>query len=67
MPKIRLLIRMFSDIKANYNYLSDFNEILYSSQLKDGEDSGVNYFSTFLCQTLIRLLFGIINVVRGQL
>ena len=46
---IRLLIRMLSDIKANYNYLSDFKEILYSSQLKDGKYNGDNYFSKFLC------------------
>ena len=48
-PIIRLLIRIISDIMANYNYLSDFNEILYSSQLKDGEYNGDNYFSKFSC------------------
>ena len=32
-PLIRLLIRIISDIAAYYKYLSDFNEILYSSQL----------------------------------
>ena len=48
-PIIRLLIRIISDIAAYYNYLSDFNEILYSSQLKDGEYNGDNYFSKFLC------------------
>ena len=48
-PIIRLLIRIISDIAAYYNYLSDFNEILYSSHLKDGEYNGDNYFSKFLC------------------
>ena len=47
-PIIRLLIRIISDIAAYYNYLSDFNEILYSSQLKDGEYNGENYFSKLL-------------------
>ena len=61
-PIIRLLIKIISGIAANYNFLSDFNEILYSSQLKDGEYNGDNYFSKCLCHT-----FGIINVVRGQL
>ena len=50
-PIIRLLIRIISDIAANYNYLLDVNEILYSSQLKDGEYNGDNYFSKFLCHT----------------
>ena len=50
MPRlIRLLIRIISDIAAYHNYLSGFNEILYSSQLKDGEYNGDNYFSKFLC------------------
>ena len=48
-PIIRLLIRIISDIAANYNFLSDVNEILYRSQLKDGEYNGDNYFSKFLC------------------
>ena len=52
MPIIRLLIRIISDVTANYNYLSDFNEILYSSQLNDGEYNGDNYFAKFLCRTL---------------
>ena len=48
-PIIRLLIRIIGDIVAYYNYLSDVNEILYSSQLKDGEYNGDYYFSKFLC------------------
>ena len=50
-PIIRLLIRIISDIAANYNYLSDFNEISYSNQLKDGKYNGDNYISNFLCHT----------------
>ena len=48
-PIIRLLIKIISDIMANCNYLSDFIEILYSSQLKECEYNGDNYFSKFLC------------------
>ena len=48
-PIIRLLIGIISDVAANYSYLSDVNEILYSSQLKDGEYNGDNCFSKFLC------------------
>ena len=40
---------MISDITANYNYLTYFNEILYGSQLKDGEYNSDNYFFKFLC------------------
>ena len=50
-PTIRLLLKIISDIMANYHYLSDFNEILCSSQLKDGEYNGDNYFSKF-CDAL---------------
>ena len=51
-PIIRLLIRIISDIATYYNDLSDFNEILYSSQLKDGEYNGGNYFSKALCHAV---------------
>ena len=51
-PIIRLLIRIISDIAAYYNYLSDFNELLYSSQLKDSEYNVDNYFSKLLCHAL---------------
>ena len=46
-PIIKLLIRIFSDLKANYNYLSDLDEMFYTKQLKDGECNGDNYFSNF--------------------
>ena len=48
-PIIRLIVRIISDITANYNYLSDFDKILYSSQLKDSEYNGDNYFSKLFC------------------
>ena len=66
-PIIRLLIMIISDIAANYNYLSDFNEILYSSQLKDGKYIGDNYFQNSYVTPLIRLLIRIINIIRGQM
>ena len=43
---------IISDITANHKYLSDFNKILYGSQLNDGEYNGDNYFSKFLCHPL---------------
>ena len=51
-PLIRLLIRVISDLKVTWNYLSDLNEILYSEQLEDGKYNGDNYFSKFLCHAL---------------
>ena len=48
-PIIRLLIRIISDIAANFYYLSDVNEILYGSKLKDGKYNGDNCYSKFLC------------------
>ena len=49
-PVIRLLYRIISNIMANYNHSPDFNEILYSEQLKDVKYNGDNYFSKSLCQ-----------------
>ena len=72
-PIIWLLIKIISDIATNYNYLSDFNEILYSSQLKDGEYNGENYFSKMkkifknYATPLIRQTIRTINIIRGQL
>ena len=66
-PIIRLLIRIISDIAAYYNYISDFNEILYSSKLKDAEYNGYNYFQNSYATPLITLLIGIIKVVRAKL
>ena len=39
-----LLIRVISDLKFNYNYISDLDEMFYTKQLKDGECNGDNYF-----------------------
>ena len=44
---IRLLIRIISDLKVNFNYLSDIDEMLYTKQLKDGEYNDDSYFSNF--------------------
>ena len=50
-PIIRLLIRVISDLKVTFNYLSDLDEMFYTNQLKDGEYSGDIYFSNFWCHT----------------
>ena len=48
-PIIKLLIRVISDPKVTYNYLSDLHEILYSIKMKDGEYKDGIYFSNLLC------------------
>ena len=48
-PSIRLLIRVISDLKVNYNNLSHVDEIFHTEQLKDIEYNGEDYFSNFLC------------------
>ena len=45
-PIIRLLIRVISDLKVNFNFL-DLDEMFYTKQLKDGKCNGDNYFSNF--------------------
>ena len=42
-----LLIRVIIDLKANYNYLSDLDEIFHIKQLRNGEYNSDNYFSNF--------------------
>ena len=46
-PIIMLLIKIFSDLKANYNYLSDLDEMFHTKQLRNGEYNSDNYFSNF--------------------
>ena len=41
-PIIRLLIRVISDLKVIFNYLSDLDEMFSTKQLKDGECNGDN-------------------------
>ena len=36
-PIIRLLIRVTSDLKVNYNYFLDLDEMFHTKQLKSGE------------------------------
>ena len=45
-----LLIRIVSDLKVTYKYLSGLNEIFNSDQSEDDEYNGDNYFSKFFCQ-----------------
>ena len=51
-PIISLLIRVISDLKVNFNYLSDLDEIFYTKQFKDGEYNGDNFFFKFLMPRL---------------
>ena len=46
-PIISLLIRVISDLKVNFNYLSDLDEMFFTKQLKDSECNGDNYISNF--------------------
>ena len=46
-PVIKLLIRVISDLKANFNYLSDLHEMFHTKQMKNGEYNSANYFSNF--------------------
>ena len=48
-PIIRLLIKLISDLKVNFKYLWDLDEIFFNKQLKDGECNGDNHFSNFWC------------------
>ena len=41
---IRLLIRVISDLKVNFNYILDLVEIFHTKQLKDGEYKIDHYF-----------------------
>ena len=46
-PIITLLIRVISDLKVNFKYLSALDEMFYTKQLMDDESNGDNYFSNF--------------------
>ena len=46
-PIISLLIRVISDLKVNFNYLSYLDEMVFTKHLKDGKCNGDNYFSNF--------------------
>ena len=45
----RLLIRVISDLKVNFKYLWDWDEMFFTKQLKDGECNSDNSFSNFWC------------------
>ena len=36
-PIIRPIIRVISDLKVDFNYLCDLDEMFYTTQFKDGE------------------------------
>ena len=46
-PIIRLLVRVIGDLKVNFNYLLDLDEMFYNMQLKNCECNGDNYFLNF--------------------
>ena len=46
-PIISVLIKVIGDLKVNFNYSSDLDEMFYTKQLKDCECNGDNYFSNF--------------------
>ena len=48
-PKIRLLIRVISDLKVTYNYLSNLDEMFHTKQLKDCVCISDSCFSKFIC------------------
>ena len=58
---IRLLIRVISDLKVNFNYVSNLDEVFYTKQFKDGECNGDNYFFKFLMPHLLSLLIWVIS------
>ena len=39
-PIIRLLVRVISGLKVNYNYLWDLDEMFFTKQLKEGGYNG---------------------------
>ena len=43
-PIISPIIRLGSDLKVNFNYWWDLDDLFYTKQLNDGECNGVNYF-----------------------
>ena len=46
-PIIKLLIRVISDFKVNFNYLSDLDEMFYTKQLNNFKCNDDKYFSNF--------------------
>ena len=63
MPIIRLLIRVIIDLKVNFKYLWNLDEMFFTKQLKDGECNSENYFSNFDDMPKIRLLIRVISLV----
>ena len=51
-PILWLRIRVISDNKINYNYLSDLDEMFHTKQLKIGKYNGDNYYFKFLMRRL---------------
>ena len=63
---IMLLIRVISDIKVNYKYISDLDKMFHTKQLKDGEYNTDNYFSnddsdvTYIIRVSIRVIITLV-------
>ena len=58
-----LLIRVIIDLKFNFNYFWDLDEMFYTKQLKDGECNDDNYFSNFRCHAIMRLSIRVLNAL----
>ena len=67
-PVIRLLIRVVSDLKVTFNYLSYLDEMFYTKQLKDGICNGDNHFFKISKVTpIIRLSIRVLNAFDFEL
>ena len=63
-PIIGLLVRVISDLKVNFNYLWDLDEIFYTKQLKDGNYSGDNHFPNSYAIPIIMLLIRVVSDLK---
>ena len=63
-PITRLLIRVISDLKFNFNYSWVLDEIFYIKQLKDDNYSGDNDFSNSYATPIIMLLIRVISDLK---
>ena len=51
-PIIKRLIKIISEFKVKFNYLSDLDGMFYTKPLKDSECKGGNYFFKLLMSCL---------------
>ena len=46
---IKLLTRVIGDLKVNYSYISDLDEMFHIKQLRDANSMGDKYLCNFCC------------------